>query len=377
MSFNRYIKSQILEKLQDEDSKIIVIYGPRQIGKTTLANEIIDSLGLKTLKVNADQDEMIDIFSSQDFKTMNSVLDGYELLFLDEAQRIPNIGLNLKILFDEKPDLKIITTGSSSFELANRLSEPLTGRKWTFNLYPISFLEFKESYNEYETKALLDEVLVYGSYPEIFKYKNINDKAEYLQEIFSSYLYKDVLQLETIKHARKIDDLLRLLAFQIGSEVSINELASQLQLSTDTVNRYIDLLEKSFVIFRLTGFSRNLRKEVSKKDKIYFWDLGIRNLAIKNLNPVEMRNDIGQLFENFLIAERMKYNRYTNKLFSSYFWRTYTGAEVDYVEEGQGELFAYEFKYSKSKAKLPLSWKENYGDDFQLINKDNFLKFIS
>jgi len=375
MKIKRYIFSQLIEKLRN-DNKIIVLYGARQVGKTSLVKQVVNELGLKTLLLNADIDQTAKAFGSQDFDLMNSIVDSYDLLVIDEAQRIENIGLNLKILYDQKPNLKIIATGSSSFELANKISEPLTGRKWTYNLYPISFLELKSHFNNYELQKQLEERMIYGSYPELFKYVSREDRRNYLLELSSAYLYKDVLELETIKHSRKIHDLLKLLSFQIGSEVSLSELAQRLEMATETVDRYIDLLEKSFVIFRLSGFSRNLRNEVTKKQKIYFYDLGIRNIIIDNLKPLEDRNDLGALFENLMISERYKRNKYTHGLESNYFWRLRTGAEIDYIEEGNGELFAYEFKYSKNKARIPKSWQDNYGDNFSLVNKNTFLDFV-
>lgn len=375
MDVNRYIFQEILEKLQN-DNKVIVLYGARQVGKTTLVKKLIEELKLKTLELNADIDQTVRSFAQQDFDLMNSIVEGYDLLVLDEAQKIENIGLNLKILHDQKPELKIIATGSLSFELANKVSEPLTGRKWTFNLYPISFLELKSHFNDYELKSALEERMIYGSYPEIFKYKSREDKRQYLLELSTAYLYKDVLELETVKHSRKIHDLLKLLSFQVGLEVSLSELGEKLGMATETVDRYINLLEKAFVLFRLSGFSRNLRNEVTKKQKIYFYDLGIRNIVIDNLKAFEDRNDLGVLFENFLIAERYKLNSYAHGRQSRYFWRLSTGAEIDYVEEGDGQLYAYEFKYAKKKARMPKSWQENYGENFSLISKDNFLDFI-
>lgn len=375
MYIDRHIFSDIVEKIQN-DNKIIILYGARQVGKTSLVKKIIEKLNLKTLELNADIDQTAKAFARQDFDLMNSIVEGYELLVIDEAQKIDNIGVNLKILYDQKPELKIIATGSSSFELANKIAEPLTGRKWTYDLYPVSFLELKDQFNDYELKNFLEERMIYGSYPEIFKYTNRQDKRKYLLELSTAYLYKDVLELGTVKHSKKIHDLLKLLSFQIGSEVSLSELGQKLEMATETVDRYIDLLEKSFVLFRLSGFSRNLRNEVTKKQKIYFYDLGVRNIVIDNLKGLEDRNDVGALFENFLISERYKRNRYLNGFESSYFWRLTTGAEIDYIEEGDGELYAYEFKYGKKQVRAPKSWRENYGDNFLLVNKDSFMSFV-
>lgn len=373
---NRAILKPILNKLL-QSNKIIIIYGARQVGKTTLANQIINELGLKTLKINADEIKYHDVLSSRDLDKIKSLVSGYELLFIDEAQRIENIGINLKILADGLPDLKIIVTGSSSFELADKIKEPLTGRAWTYNLFSLSFLELSGRYNEFELKNLLSDVLIYGTYPEVFTTENLNEKKSLLEEISNAYLYKDILALEKIKKSEKILKLLKLLAFQIGQEVSVNELALNLELNQETIRRYLDLLEKSFVIFRLSALAKNPRKEIAKKDKIYFYDLGIRNVLIDNFNSLDNRNDLGGLFENFLVAERLKKNKYQEIKANGYFWRAYSGAEVDYIEEVAGKFSAYEFKYKRKKAKLPHKLFAEYDNpDFKLVNKDNYLEFI-
>ena len=297
---------------------------------------------------------------------------------IDEAQRVPDIGLNLKILHDQVPGLKIIATGSSSFELANRVQEPLTGRTRTFHLYPIAFDELRRLSSPIELSGRLDEFLTFGMYPELFSLGNQDKKIEYLIELTTSYLYKDIFELTSIKYARRLDSLLRLLAFQIGSQVSLTELGQQLQMSKDTVSMYIDLLEKAFVIFRLNGFSRNLRKEVCKMDKIFFWDLGIRNAIIDNFKMPENRDDRGKLWENFVISERLKFQSDNHQRTRPFFWRTYTGAELDYVEEEQESLSGYEIKWEKVKNKIPPSWRSAYPNaSFAFINKDNFFNFIS
>ncbi|MEA3295763.1 MAG: ATP-binding protein [Patescibacteria group bacterium] len=376
MMIKREIKNRIIDKLKNSN-KIVALFGARQVGKTTLSKEIVKELNFKTLYINADQEKYNDILSSRDAQKIKSLISGYELVFIDEAQRIPDIGVNLKIIHDEFPNIKIIATGSSSFELANKIVEPLTGRIWEFNLYPISILELKQHYSDFEINEKIEDILVFGLYPEVFTISNLREKEELISMISKSYLYKDVLELETIKHADKIKKLLQLLSFQIGSEVSIFELANNLEINKGTVDRYIDLLEKSFVIFRLGGFNRNLRKEVSKMDKIYFYDLGIRNAVIDNFKGINKRNDIGQLWENFLMIERKKYLSYKKINASSYYWRTTTGAELDYIEERRGDVQGFEFKYKKNKGKISKSWLENYGGKYKLINKDNYLKFIS
>ncbi len=376
MYIYRTIKNQIIKKIKATD-KIAIIYGPRQVGKTTLSKKIIKELKLKTLSINADEEKYSDILSSRDFTRINGLISGYDLIFIDEAQRISNIGINLKIIKEQLPSLKIIATGSSSFDLANKISEPLTGRVWTYNLYSLSILELEKYFNKFEIDEKLEELLVFGAYPEVFTTQNWQAKQELLMEISKAYLYKDILQIGGIKYADKIKKLLQLLAFQIGSEVSISELARQLEINKETVNNYIDLLEKTFIVFRLSGFNRNLRKEVSKMDKIYFYDLGIRNIVIDNLKSLDNRNDVGQLWENFLLVERKKYLTYTNKLASQYFWRVSTGAELDYVEEREGKLYGFEFKYGHKQVRAPKTWLEEYKNSkFKLINRENYLEFV-
>jgi uncharacterized protein len=367
----------IRHKLIHSD-KIILLFGPRQVGKTTLIKVILKELPLKVLSINADENRYIDVFSSRDLLKMQLLVADYDVLYIDEAQRIPDIGINLKILHDALPQLKIIATGSSSFELANRTKEPLTGRTWTFTLFPIALLELKKQYNDFELTERLTQYLQFGMYPEVLNLDNKSDKIQLLYELTSAYLYKDVLEMTAIKNADKLSKLLQLLALQIGSEVSLNELASSLQISKDTVATYIDLLEKAFVVFRLSGFNRNLRKEITKMDKIYFYDIGIRNALIDNFNPIDLRNDTGALWENFLIAERRKRNVYLASFGKSYFWRTYTGAELDYIEESSGQLCGFEFKWSKKAPKPPKTWTETYLEaTFECINKDNCMDFLT
>ncbi len=377
MYIKRAIEDKIIDKLLTTD-KIVIIYGPRQVGKTTLSRRIIKRLKLKTLAINADEIKYIDILSSRDWQKIKRLVAGYEFLFIDEAQRVPEIGLNLKIIKENMPKLKIIATGSSSFELSNQIAEPLTGRSWTYNLYPLAVLELKKRFNDFEIDEKLEELLVFGSYPEIFVAENWQMKKELLEEIGRAYLYKDVLQIGSIRYSHKLRKLLQLLAFQVGAEVSLSELAQQLEINKETVNNYISILEKAFILFRLSGFNRNLRKEVSKKDKIYFYDLGIRNMVVDNLKPLDARNDVGQLWENFLLVERKKYLDYTKRFASSYFWRTTTGAELDYVEEWSGELSGFEFKYGQITKRVPRSWLETYPNaNYRQINRENYLEFVS
>ncbi|KKP79892.1 MAG: AAA ATPase [Candidatus Levybacteria bacterium GW2011_GWB1_35_5] len=376
MNIPRILSETVIEKLNSSD-KGIIIYGARQVGKTTLSEMLIGRLNLKTLTVNGDQSRFLDIFQSQDLNKLRSLVQGYELLFIDEAQRIPEIGISLKIILDNIKNLKVLVTGSSSLDLASKISEPLTGRTWNYKLYPISFLELSRLYNRAELDNSLEERLIFGSYPEIFSIVGEDQKKEYLQNLGDAYLYKDLIEFGGLKNSSKIRDLLRLLAFQIGSQVSLSEIATKLGMSKDTVGNYIDLLEKSFVLFRLGGLSRNLRKEVIKMDKIYFYDLGIRNILIDNLKPLKDRNDTGQLWENFLIAERMKVLSYKKDYASVYFWRTYTGAELDYIEEKEGKLSGFEFKFGLKKTKAPKGFIKAYpNSEFSCINRENYLSFI-
>jgi len=365
-----------LSNLLKSNNKIVVLFGARQTGKTTLCNQILADMPGKILKINGDEIKYSDLISSRDFSKMKLLLEGFDVLFIDEAQRIPDIGINLKIIYDNMPGMKILITGSSSFELANQVKEPLTGRTSTLKMMPLSLQELQQSVTIFDIQQRLEEFMLYGLYPEITHYANSGEKEKYLIELSSSYLYKDVLELSNIRNSSKISKLLKLLAFQIGREVSLNEIGQSLGMSQETVSSYIDLLEKSFIVFRLSGFSRNLRKEIVKRDKIYFWDLGVRNCIVQNFAPLSSRTDMGEMWENFIVSERLKY-LYNNQLAASfYFWRTYTGAEIDYVEEKNGELFAYEIKYSKTRKKAPQTWVENYGNNFKCITRDNFWEFV-
>lgn len=377
MLIRRDIQSEIMDRLQNY-TKAIIIYGARQVGKTTLCKDVLGHVRLKTLAVNADEQRYIDVLSSRDSRRLLEFVENYDVLFIDEAQRVSDIGINLKILIDAKPDLRILVTGSSSFELASSVSEPLTGRAWTYELYPIACSELRSVWNTYEMKEQLYDRLRWGSYPELFSLKGEDAKQDYLRGLVSNYLYKDVLALGGMKNPDKIHNLLKLIAFQIGSEVSLTELGTQLSMSKETVARYIDILEKSFVLFTLSGFSRNLRKEVTKMNKYYFYDVGVRNAVIDNLHALEHRNDHGQLWENFLISERMKDNSYRKAQLTAHFWRVYTGAEIDYIEDGGGHLGGYEFKWNKGRVRQPDAWKKTYAHaDWQLINQENWLDFVT
>lgn len=365
-----------IQKSLLNDQKIVVLYGARQTGKTTLSKALLDQLSGNVCSVNADELKYIDVFSSRDFSKMQLLLEGSNVLFIDEAQRIPDLGINMKIIHENMPNLKILLTGSSSFDLANSVNEPLTGRTSTFKLFPISLQELKSTTNVFDIQSRLEEFMVYGLYPALLQYGNASEKEKYLLELSNSYLYKDVLELSNIRNSSQINNLLKLLAFQIGNLVSLNELAQNLGMSQETVASYIDLMEKSFIVFRLSGYSKNLRKEINKRDKIFFWDLGVRNCIINNFAPLNLRNDTGALWENFMIVERLKFLSNNNQHVFPYFWRTYTGAEVDYVEENNGVLTAFEIKYKKTRKKAPQTWIENYGNNFHCITRDNFWEHV-
>lgn len=341
------IRRSLLSQLQDSilPGKILVLYGPRQVGKTTLAHELLAATSLRSKFVNADELIYREALASQSRQRLGEVLGDAELLVIDEAQRVPEIGLNLKILVDSFPHAAILATGSASFELANKISEPLTGRKLTFSLYPVSYLELQQTIGRLEARDQLDRWLVWGGYPAIVTTDNKAMRERLLGELVGSYLYRDILDLEGIRRSDKIVDLLRLLAFQIGQEVSLAELATNLALNRQTVERYLDLLEKVFVIFKVGGFSRNLRKEVVKNSRYYFYDNGVRNSLIQNFNPLALRNDVGQLWENYLWIERRKANQIAGRSVNAYFWRTYDQKEIDCIEEHGGKLYGYEFKW--------------------------------
>lgn len=356
--------------------KVLVIYGPRRVGKTTLLKEFLDKTGKKYKLDSGDNVKTQETMRSQDFDRILPYAAGYELIAIDEAQQIPNIGMGLKILVDQVPDICVIATGSSSFDLAQKTGEPLTGRKRTIILYPFSQAELLAKFNRHELKEKLEEFMVFGLYPEVLLAKNRAEKIIALEEITNSYLLKDAFSLENIKSPKQLLDLLKLIAFQIGREVSLNELATQIRLDVKTVGRYLDILEQTFVLKRVGGFSRNLRKEIAKKAKYYFLDNGVRNAVISQFNLLEDRNDAGELFENFMIAERLKYKEYHSVLGSIYFWRTYDQKEIDYIEEREGKLFAFEFKWA-GDAKLPKEFLGAYPNaEFKTINKENYLDFI-
>lgn len=361
--------------------KVVVLLGARRVGKTSFL-EWLKSNELKNEKVlSIDGEDILsaEVFKQRNFENYKRLIGSHTVLIIDEAQKIPEIGLALKFIADKFSELKIIATGSSMFDLTNKLGEPLTGRKFTISIFPLSQLELSQYENLIQTKSLLETRLIYGSYPETLKYDTYNDKEAYLHELVNSYLLKDILEFDGIRNASKMFDILRLIAFQIGSEVSLDEIANKIGIARNTVEKYLDLLTKVFVLFKINGFSRNLRNEITKTSRWYFYDNGIRNALISNFNQLYLRNDTGQLWENYLISERMKFQNYKEINSNNYFWRTYDQVEIDLIEERKGKLFAYEIKWNmKKNPKPPKSWTNAYPEsDFQIINQENYLDFIT
>lgn len=359
-------------------NRVLVLYGARRVGKTTLLEHYLSSSRNRYRLDTGDNIRIQELLGSLDFDRILEYARGYDLIALDEAQEIPHIGKALKILVDQVPGLHIIATGSSSFDLAQSVGEPLTGRKKTLTLYPLALMELQHIHTRYELREQLQDFLIFGLYPKVVETSGRENKIELVNELVDSYLLKDILSLEKVRSPKLLIDLLKLLAFQLGQLVSYHELATQLQVDVKTVARYLDLLEKSFVIYKLGGFSRNLRKEITSKHKYYFYDNGIRNGIIRHFNQLDLRNDIGALWENFLFMERLKYTGYHGFYGNRYFWRTYSGNEIDLVEEQDSQLKGYEFKWSeKKKALPPKEWSSTYPDaSFQTLSSDNFFDFI-
>jgi predicted AAA+ superfamily ATPase len=374
----------ILQRVYDnlekyiEPNKVLVLYGPRRVGKTTLVKQYLEKTKYSYRFDTGDDIRIQEILSSENLEKIRSYVGEAELVVLDEAQNIPNIGIALKLMVDHIPGIKIIATGSASFQLANSIGEPLVGRQWTKTLYPISQYELTQSTSAFDLQNALEQRLIYGSYPEIFTASSNDRRRQILLEITGSYLLKDILALENIRRSHVLVQLLRLLAFQIGSEVSLSEIGNQLEIDKKTVARYLDLLEKSFVLYPLESFSRNMRKAISKKKKYYFWDLGIRNALITNFNSLDTRDDIGKLWENFIVMERVKTQSYKPIYANNYFWRTWDKKEVDWVEMRGGKLHGYEIKWKKKASKNKAYWLQAYPNEatFEYINSENYLSFL-
>lgn len=368
----RLIKNRINSKLGS--GKAIILMGARQTGKTTLLKELFSGDN-NVLWLNGDESDVREMFENITSTRLKAIIGSKRFVIIDEAQRIEDIGLKLKLITDNIPNVQLVATGSSSFDLANKVNEPLTGRKWEYKIFPLSFCEMVSHHGFMEEKRMLPHRLIYGYYPDVVNSQG--DEKEILKQLSDSYLYKDILMWEQIKKPDKLLKLLQALAFQIGSQVSFNELSQLCGLDSKTVEKYIILLEQTFVIFRLGSFSRNMRNELKSSRKIYFYDNGIRNALIANFAQPELRTDMGALWENFIISERMKNNNYQGRWCNSWFWRTVKQQEIDYVEEENGKISAFEFKWNeRAKAKVPEKFIESYDSSFKVIHPGNIDEFL-
>ena len=373
--YTRDLQSIIQERCFQ--GKAIILLGARQVGKTTLLKKIIQEQQVDALYLNCDEPQTVAALTKCNLKELQMVIGANKFVVIDEAQKVDNIGLTLKLIVDNMPDVQVIATGSSAFELRNCLNEPLTGRKYEYQMFPISSKEIYQSSGYIDLKGLLETRLIYGSYPDILNHAN--DARELLRMLTDSYLYKDILATDNLRKPDVLDKLLRALAFQVGSEVSYNELAQTIGTDSKTVERYIELLEKCYIIFRLHGLSRNLRNELKKAKKIYFYDNGVRNAIIQQFAPLELRNDAGALWENFFISERIKRNHYQQNYCNIYFWRTKSQLEIDYIEEQNGQMTAFEMKWNpkKSNTSIPETFLNAYDvKETVVITPENYLEYL-
>ncbi len=368
--FARTIENIISEKI--DSGKAIILVGARQVGKTTLIKEILKDKDY--LFVDADDPATRTTLTNPTTEQIRTFLSNCKYVFLDEAQRIPNIGLTLKIITDQFKHTQIFVSGSSAFDLGNELNEPLTGRKWEYELFPISWEEYEKTIGYLKSEQQVENRLLYGFYPEVLN--NPGKERETLKNLLSSYLYRDILAFSDIRKPEVLDQLLQALALQIGSEVNYNELSQLIGINKLTIQKYIDILEKGYVVFRLNSFSRNIRNEIKQNRKIYFYDNGIRNMILGNFNPLDLRVDKGALWENFLISERRKQNIYKDTFARMYFWRTRQQQEIDFIEEKNAQISAYEFKWNKKNSKIPKAFLETYNSKGYLISRDNFRDFV-
>jgi len=373
----RAIREQFISKLHP--NKVLVLLGARRTGKTVFLKKFLsENISEPYLFLNGEDMAVQMNLSNRTIENYRFLLGNNRLLVIDEAQKIPEIGLILKLMVDNIDGLKIIATGSSVFDISNKLGEPLTGRKYSVNIFPFAQLEFAGYENIIESRSRLEERLIYGSYPELIHIQGPEGKKDYLRELVNSYLLRDILEFEGVRNSEKMYALLRLIAFQLGKEVSLEELGKQLAISRNTVEKYLDLLSKVFIIYKLSGFSRNLRSEITKTSRWYFIDNGIRNTLINNFNPIALRNDVGELWENYILSERIKFQQYKGEHANNYFWRTYEQKEIDWIEEKDGKLAAYEVKWGTDKIiKAPLAWTKAYPDSsFTVIHPNNYLSWI-
>jgi predicted AAA+ superfamily ATPase len=353
--------------------KAITISGPRQVGKTTLIKNLLQSKSY--LFLDGDNAAVRNQLNNPTTEMLRSIISQHEIVFIDEAQRIENIGLVMKQITDQFKHVQLIASGSSAFDLNSKINEPLTGRKWEYKLYPISYEELENSIGLIAANAKMEQLLLYGMYPDVLNHPG--DEREVLTNLAESYLFRDLLAISGIRKSKELENLLRALAFQVGSEVSLNELSKLIGIDKNTVSSYIQILEMGYVIFPITGFSRNLRKEIRQNQKYYFYDNGIRNSLIQNFNTMKFRNDRGALWENFLMAERMKFNAYHRTYAKGYFWRTVDQQEIDYIEEKDSLIAAYEFKWNSDKiVKTPKAFSKAYDTELTVVHQNNFRTFI-
>jgi len=360
-----------------DKGKAIIVLGARQVGKTTLLKQIASQVGQDSIFFNCDEPDIRESLTNTSSTNLKQLFGRYKVVLIDEAQRVKNIGITLKLIIDEIPDVQLLVSGSSSFELSNEINEPLTGRKFEYFLYPLSFKELIEHHGLITEKRMLEERMIYGSYPNMVT--NFEDRLELLTNLVSSYLYKDVFNFQDVRKPEILQIILEALALQVGSEVSYNELAGIVKTDVQTVVRYIDLLEKTFVVFRLRAMSRNVRTELKKSRKIYFYDNGVRNALIRNFNPLRLRTDTGALWENFLVSERIKRNGNALHYCNNFFWRTIQQQEIDYIEEYDGRFYAYEFKWNAKKSVIfSKTFLRAYPNcETKVITPENYVEFLS
>jgi predicted AAA+ superfamily ATPase len=369
--YERYLKERIIKRINS--GKAIILIGPRQVGKTTLIREVLK--GHDYLFFDGDDPKTRTLLNQPNTEEIRRIVGKHKYVFIDEAQRIEGIGLTMKIIIDQFKGVQLFSSGSSSFDLANKLNESLTGRKWEYRLYPISWEEFENTHGYLHGEQQLENRLLFGLYPDVLN--NPGDEVNILRNLLNSYLYRDILAQSDLRKPEILDKLVQALALQIGNEVNYSELGQILSVDKNTVSRYIEILEKGFVIFKLGSFSRNVRNEIKTNRKIYFYDNGIRNMIIGNFDPLDIRQDKGALWENFLISERVKQNEYKQSLARKYFWRTKQQQEVDYVEDIGGKIFGYEFKWSEKKSnKLPKTFTDAYNSENKIITRNNFREFV-
>lgn len=373
----RKLQKAIVERI--EPQKALLLYGARRVGKTFLLKQIAKGFKGKVMELNGEDQDTLSLLATVSISNYRHLFEGVGLLTIDEAQHIPDIGAKLKLIVDEVPGICVIASGSSSFDLKNQAGEPLVGRSTQFMLTPFSQQELSQNETPVDTRRNLETRLIYGSYPEVVSISSYERKREYLQDMTDAYLLKDILAVDGVKNSAKIYDLLRLIAYQVGGEVSYDELSRSLSMNRNTVERYLDLLQKVFIIHRLGGYSKNLRKEVSKTCKWYFYDNGIRNAIIRDFRPLSVRSDTenGLLWENYIISERMKASLNGRKMTQFHFWRTYDNQEIDLIEVNNGTIMAFEMKSGKKKPNAPLAFRQAYPDaQYHIINRENYLEYI-